>query len=209
MMGGLTNRDDVIDAFNVSRETLERLDAVIATLDDWRQRVNLIGPREWPVIWSRHVADSLQLQPLVGTPNSLVDLGSGAGFPGLVLSCVLGPSAKVTLVESAGKKCAFLRAAAKSAGLNVSVLHTRIETAPHLEADVVTARALSALPKLLEYAAPWTENSAVCVFPKGESVDDELTEARRTWNFTVEVTPSRTSPSGRILKLSEVQRREP
>ncbi|MEL6567059.1 MAG: 16S rRNA (guanine(527)-N(7))-methyltransferase RsmG [Pseudomonadota bacterium] len=209
MKEGLTNRDEVIDAFNVSRETLERLDAVIATLDDWRQRVNLIGPREWPVIWSRHVADSLQLQALVGTPNSIVDLGSGAGFPGLVLSCVLGPSTKVTLVESVGKKCAFLRAAAESAVLNVSVLQTRIEAAPPFDADIVTARALSALPKLLEYAAPWTENGAICVFPKGESVDDELTEARRTWNFTIEVTPSRTSPSGRILKLSEVQRREP
>ncbi|MEL6752576.1 MAG: 16S rRNA (guanine(527)-N(7))-methyltransferase RsmG [Pseudomonadota bacterium] len=204
----LDTREDVLAAFDVSRETTERLDAILETLDDWRTRVNLIGPREWPVIWSRHVADSLQLADLVGAPLDLVDLGSGAGFPGLVLAAALGDNTKVTLIESVGKKCAFLRAASETAGLNVQVTQSRIEAAPVSPAEIVTARALSALPKLLEYAAPWTENGAICVFPKGESAEEELTLARRAWSFHVESVPSRTSPTGRILKLSEVRRCE-
>lgn len=202
-------REDVLSAYDVSRETEERLDAILATLDAWRGRVNLVGPREWPVIWSRHVADSLQLVDLLRGAGRIVDLGSGAGFPGLVLSASLGPAAHVTLVESVGKKCAFLRAAADTAGLCVDVRQSRIEAVAPFDADAVTARALSALPKLLEYAVPWTENGAFCVFPKGESAEGELTEARKAWSFHVEITPSRTSSSGRILKLSEIQRREP
>lgn len=203
------SREDVLAAFNVSRETEQRLDAILDTLDSWRGRVNLVGPREWPVIWSRHIADSLQLVDLVRGARHIVDLGSGAGFPGLVLAAALGPDVQLTLVESVGKKCAFLRAAADGAGLGVDVRQSRIKSVAPFPADAVTARALSALPKLLEYAAPWTENGAFCVFPKGESVEDELTEARKAWSFHVEVTSSRTSSSGRILKLSEIQRREP
>ncbi|MEM9739587.1 MAG: 16S rRNA (guanine(527)-N(7))-methyltransferase RsmG [Pseudomonadota bacterium] len=208
MIAPLRSREDVLSEFNVSRETTQRLDAIVETLDFWRQRVNLIGPREWPVIWTRHIADSLQLLPFIGSARSIVDLGSGAGFPGLVIAAERHQAAEVTLVESVGKKCGFLRAASRAAGLSVEVKPLRIEHLEPFPADVVVARALASLPKLLEYASKWTDRGAFCVFPKGESAEDELTEARQRWIFSLDVMPSRTSPSGQILKLTEVQRRE-
>ena len=124
----MMNSDDraaFLAEFDVSRETSERLDAVILTLDAWRQRSNLIGPREWPQIWTRHVADSFQILPFIPETTRCVDLGSGAGFPGLIISAAR-PEGHVTMMESVGKKCAFLRAAIEAAGLNASVYQGRI-----------------------------------------------------------------------------------
>lgn len=206
MIAPEADRDTVLAAFDVSRETAARLDAVIDTLDEWHGRMNLVGSREWPHIWSRHVADSLQLLPLVEGANSILDLGSGAGFPGLILAAALGPSTPVTLVESVGKKCAFLRAASAAADLNVRVLQDRIESLEPFDVDVVTARALAALPELLNYSEPWTSRGALAIFQKGEIWQEELTQARQRWTFAHEVIPSRTSASGRILKLTEICR---
>lgn len=200
-------RDSLPGAFDVSRETLARLDAIIAELDAWRLKVNLIGPREWPTIWHRHVADGLQLMPLLGSARRVVDLGSGAGFPGLVIAAAL-EGGHVTMVESVGKKCAFLHAAIQAAGLPARVEQARIESVDVDDIEVVTARALAPLPKLLELSAKWLESGAFGVFPKGENLDEELTAARQRWTFSAEVIPSRTSPTGQILTVSEVRKRD-
>ena len=160
-------RADVMSAFDVSRETIARLDRIVATLDDWRGRINLIGPKEWPLVWSRHIADSLQLLPHLPADGDIVDLGSGAGFPGLVIAAALAPGGQVELVESVGKKCAFLRAAAEAAELPATVRQTRIESVAPRRVDAVTARALAPLPKLLELAYPWLERGGIGLFPKG------------------------------------------
>jgi 16S rRNA (guanine527-N7)-methyltransferase len=204
--GGFT-RDSLAGAFDVSRETLARLDAIIAELDAWRGKVNLVGPREWPMIWHRHVADGLQLMPLLGSARRVVDLGSGAGFPGLVIAAAL-EDGHVTMIESVGKKCAFLRAAIQAAHLPARVEQARIESVDVEDVEVVTARALAPLPKLLELSAKWLEAGAFGVFPKGENLDEELTAARQRWTFTAEVIPSRTSPTGQILTVSEVRKRD-
>lgn len=204
----MMNSDDraaFLAGFDVSRETSERLDTVILTLDAWRKRSNLIGPREWPQIWSRHVADSYQILPHIPETANCVDLGSGAGFPGLVISAAR-PKGHVTMMESVGKKCAFLRAAIDAAGLNASVYQGRIEAAPPSDADIVTARAFAPLPKLLEYAWPWMKNGAMGVFLKGERWNEELTDARQSWNFAYEAIPSRTGGSGVILIVRELKR---
>ena len=203
-----TSREAVVREFCVSRETLARLDAIIETLDSWRGRVNLIGPCEWPVIWWRHVADSLQLVPLLEDAERIVDLGSGAGFPGLVVAAALSGRSRVTLVESTGKKCAFLRGAGEAAGLDLDVRQGRIENLMPFPVDAITARALAPLPRLLKLAEMWTSNGAFCVFPKGESAEEELTAARKGWNFQLESVASRTARNARILKLSKVKRHD-
>ncbi len=196
-------------AEGLSQETMARLERVIAELDAWRTRINLIGPKEWPRIWSRHVGDSVQLFDHIRPSHRVVDLGSGAGFPGLVVACAIGPGAtgRVTMVESAGKKAAFLRAAGAAARLPADVLNERVEALAHRPlADIVTARAFAPLPRLLEYAAPWLEAGAVGLFHKGEHWKEELTEARKEWTLAHEAIPSRTGGSGVILKLSEARR---
>ena len=158
----MTRQDDraaFLAANDVSRETLDRLDQVIATLDVWRQKSNLIGPKEWPQIWTRHVGDSWQLLDHIPETARVVDLGSGAGFPGLMIAAAR-PSGHVTMVESVGKKCAFLRAAIDAAGLPASVHQGRVEAAPPISAEFVTARAFAPMPKLLDYAAPWLRKGA-------------------------------------------------
>jgi 16S rRNA (guanine527-N7)-methyltransferase len=151
------------------------------------------------------VADSYQILPHISETANCVDLGSGAGFPGLVISAAR-PKGHVTMMESVGKKCAFLRAAIDAAGLNASIYQGRIEAAPPSDADIVTARAFAPLPKLLEYAWPWMKNGAMGVFLKGERWNEELTDARQSWNFAYEAIPSRTGGSGVILIVRELKR---
>jgi 16S rRNA (guanine527-N7)-methyltransferase len=205
----MTDQNDraaFLAAHDVSRETLARLDRVIATLDDWRMRSNLIGPKEWPQIWTRHVGDSVQLLDRIPDTAKVVDLGSGAGFPGLVIAAAR-PAGHVTLMESVGKKCAFLRAAIEAADLPATVYQGRIESAPPIEADYVTARAFAPMPQLLDYAAPWLCNGATGVFPKGERWKEELTAAQQRWNFAYQAIPSRSGGSGVILIVREATRR--
>ena len=199
------DRAAFLAANDVSRETLERLDRVLATLDDWRNRTNLIGPREWPVIWARHVADCFQLLDYIPDDARVVDLGSGAGFPGLIIAAAR-PHGHVTMIESVGKKCAFLRAAIDAAGLSATVRQERVESLGPTPADIVTARAFAPLPKLLDYAAPWLKSGATGLFLKGERWKEELTEARQRWNFACEAIPSRVGGSGRLLIVRELRR---
>ena len=193
---------------DVSRETFERLEAVLNCLDEHRKRMNLIGPSEWDHIWRRHIADSLRLLPYVPMDSRIVDLGSGGGFPALPLACVLteGGTGHVTMVETVGKKCAFLRAAVVAADLNATVRQGRVENCADIEADIITARAFAPLPKLLDYAAPWLEKGGMGLFHKGERWKEELTAASKEWTFAHEAIPKRDGGAGVILKIAEVSR---
>jgi 16S rRNA (guanine527-N7)-methyltransferase len=195
----------------VSRETVARLDRFVAVLLDWQSRVNLIAPSTAPHLWTRHIADSLQLLALAPQARVWADLGSGAGFPGLVIACALAerPGACVHLVESNAKKAAFLQAAARQASVPAVVHGMRVvdfvATAPPVE--VVTARALAPLSDLLTMAYPMFKKGAVGLFPKGQKVDVELTEAAKWWNIEATLAVSRTDPNARIVVVRSARRR--
>jgi 16S rRNA (guanine527-N7)-methyltransferase len=193
----------------VSRETMARLDRVVGLLLEWQQTRNLIAASTIPQIWTRHVADSMQLLDLAPDAKLWVDLGSGGGFPGLVLACALAekPGARVHLVESSGKKCAFLQAAIDAARLPAEVHCRRIEDfipAFPTKPDAVTARALAPLPKLLALAYPLLKSAPRGLFPKGQDVAVELTAASKCWNIGYRLVPSRTDARGRILVIESL-----
>lgn len=200
---------------SVSRETFSRLEAIVVLLGKWQRTINLVANASLPEVWTRHVADSLQLVHHV--PEKAlrwVDLGSGGGFPGLVVAAVIAerPGAKVHLVESDTRKAAFLREAARLADLPVEVHAARIEDVAQKLApgtDVVSARALAALPKLLDLAAPFLEEGALGVFPKGRDAGRELTEAGKGWTLGAELAPSLSDPEGRIVLVRAARRAAP
>ncbi len=188
----------------VSRETRERLAAYVALLAKWNARINLVGPATLPDVWRRHMLDSAQIHPRVAAAATLVDLGSGAGLPGLVLAILGGPH--VHLIESDARKCAFLHEAARVTGTKVTIHNKRIEAAPRIEADVVTARALAPLAQLLDHAVRFLKPAGKCVFLKGARQADELTEARKTWHMRVTERQSLSDPSGMILEVESPAR---
>ena len=193
------------EATGVSRETLDRLAAYEATLRKWQPKINLVGPSTLPDSWRRHFLDSAQLFPLI--PESarvLVDLGSGAGFPGLVLAIMGVP--EVHMIESDARKCAFLREAARAADTRVTVHNKRIEAVPPIAADVVSARALAPLSDLLSWAHPFVGNRGIGIFPKGQNVEEELTDTTKYWKMRTERFDSRTDPTGTILRVSGIDR---
>jgi 16S rRNA (guanine527-N7)-methyltransferase len=196
----------------VSRETLRRLDIFVDTLLTWNARTNLIATSTVPHLWTRHVADSLQLLELAPDARVWVDLGSGAGFPGLVIACALAdsPGAKVHLVESNAKKAAFLREAARLTQAPAVVHAERIERFVEVfsnSVNVVTARALAPLKTLLDQSVSLLKTGALGLFPKGQDVDAELTEATKYWNIKVNLALSRTDPKGRIVVVQALERR--
>jgi 16S rRNA (guanine527-N7)-methyltransferase len=206
-----SDRDRALALCPVSRETADRLDSIVALLEKWQRTINLVAPATLPQVWTRHVADSLQLVPLAGEAKRWVDLGSGGGFPGLVVAAVLAerPDADLTLIESDSRKAAFLREAARIAELPATVLPARIEqVAPRIAAgvEVVSARALAPLPKLLPLAEPFIAQGALGLFLKGQDVDNELTEASKSWNVEASIVESRTDRSGRILIVRKANR---
>lgn len=210
------DRATVLETLNVSRETADRLTAYVELLQKWQKRINLIADSTLSDIWGRHILDSAQLVHLA-PPSALgwVDLGSGAGLPGLVLAILLRErsGASVTLIEANQKKCAFLREAIRVTDAPARVLSQRIETA--LSADVirscnvVTARALAPLPQLLTWASPLLTKGALGLFLKGQDVDVELTEAAKSWTMDAELLPSQTDPHGRILCVRALASRQP
>jgi 16S rRNA (guanine527-N7)-methyltransferase len=196
----------------VSRETAARLDRFVELLLKWQRVSNLIADSTVPHLWTRHIADSLQLIPLAPEARTWVDLGSGAGFPGLVLGCVLGDTsgARVHLVESNAKKAAFLREAARVSGAGAAVQHGRAEDViPDWRepVDVVTARALAPLSVLVEFAAPMVKRGAKALLLKGQDVEAELTETTKYWNIEAVILPSRTDSTGRIIEIRALERR--
>jgi 16S rRNA (guanine527-N7)-methyltransferase len=196
-------------ATGVSRETLARLKAYAGALADWNTRHNLVSRASLEDVWKRHIWDSAQLAPLIPTTaESLVDLGSGAGFPGIVLAILLRerPGFRTVLYESIRKKSEFLTAAAATAGLTTEVRCSRAEEASTEMFDVVTARACAPLSKLLGYAMPFQQPSTVNLFLKGQNVEAELTEAHKYWKMFVNRRPSQTDPLGTILEIREPAR---
>lgn len=194
-------------ALNVSRETLARLKAFVSLLEEWNVRHNLVSRQSLADVWRRHVYDSAQLCPLIPPEAAtFVDLGSGAGFPGLVLAILLAhrPSFRCVLYEATGKKCDFLVHVADRVGVAVEVRKQRIEAAAPEPFDVVTARALAPLDQLLTYAQPFQGPHTLNLFLKGRSALQELTAARKIWRMQATQHPSRSDPSGVILAIREL-----
>ena len=185
-------------------ETRLRLHCFADLLARWNRRINLIAPRDLPNLWTRHIEDSLQVVPFIPPDTAVTDLGSGAGFPGLIIAICTGNP--VVLVESDTRKASFLREAARETGARTTIVNGRIEDVVIPPAPVVTARALAPLPLLLEWAVPLLRPDGVCLFLKGRRAADELTDAAATWHMTIARTPSRTDPNGVILALSHIRR---
>jgi 16S rRNA (guanine527-N7)-methyltransferase len=189
----------------VSRETLARLEAYATLLTQWSVRINLVGRDTIADLWRRHILDSAQLRRFVpSTAHSLIDLGSGAGFPGLILAILGAPG--VELIEADSRKCAFLREAARIAETDVTIRQCRVRAVPPHLVDVVTARALAPLDRLLELALPFLGPKTVCLFLKGERAAQELTLARKHWTMTASLSQSRSDPRGVVLRLQQVAR---
>jgi 16S rRNA (guanine527-N7)-methyltransferase len=195
----------------VSRETLDRLDRFVAVLLEWQQRMNLIASSTEPKVWTRHIADSLQLLALAPQARIWVDLGSGAGFPGLIIACAIAdrPGARVHLVERSTKKAAFLREAVRATNAPAEVHAVRLEdfvenlTVP---VDVVTARALAPLAGLLTATYPLLKTGTLGLFPKGQDVDAELTQAAKCWSIRSSLAPSLTDSKARIVSITGIER---
>ena len=196
----------LIENDHVSRETEERLHAYMALLRKWNERINLVSPKDMDNLWERHILDSLQLVPLIKGRRQFVDMGSGGGFPGIVVG--IATDIPGVLIESDQRKSAFLREAARVTGARLSVLPCRLGRAEVAPAPVVTARALAPLEKLLEWARPLLEPDGVGLFLKGRQAEQEIEEAARTWRFDVRSWPSKTSPDGVILEVSNFNRAE-
>lgn len=189
----------------VSRETLERLKIYADLLVEWQGYFNLVSKNSIPMMWHRHFYDSAQLLALAPEGSGpWLDLGSGAGFPGMVLA-IMGRE-NISLVESNGKKVKFLIEVAKATGTKVRVVHDRIEKIKPFKAAVLSARAVASLPDLLDSLAPFIDDHSICLFPKGQDVEFELTAAAKCWNMNVERCPSHTSSDSQVLRLRHVQR---
>jgi 16S rRNA (guanine527-N7)-methyltransferase len=192
----------------VSRETEERLAIFVELLDRWRHKINLISNSTFPSVWTRHVADSAQLPALAPEARRWVDMGSGAGFPGLVIAIQLAdvPGALVHCIESDGRKCAFLREVARATGAAAAIHPVRVE-AIDLESigavDAVTARAFAPLPLTLKLARPWMERGAIAVFPRGESAKDQIAALPEAWIHAIETLPSVVNPKAAILRIRQ------
>ena len=204
----MTDREAFQAAFDVSRETMVQFDAYAALLASWQERMNLVGPSTLPAIWTRHFADSAQLLALAGSGRSWLDVGAGAGFPGIVIA-LLDPSAQLTLVESIAKKCRFLDEVTESLGLSGRVLieNRRVETLPRQKFDIITARALAALGQLFDWGLPYAGSGTRWLLPKGIRVLEELAVATERFAFDHVLVQSQTDPDARIVVASGVKRR--
>jgi 16S rRNA (guanine527-N7)-methyltransferase len=193
------------EELHVSRETLERLTVYLELLRRWQRAINLVGQGTLGDPWRRHFLDCAQVAALVPAgAATLVDLGSGAGFPGMVLA-ILGVQG-VELIESDLRKAQFLREVARATGASVKVHGARIEHLAGWPADVITARALAPLPRLLVLAERFMTADSVCLFLKGRSGARELTEARVSWHMKAEMLPSLSQPTGMVLQLRGIRR---
>ncbi len=196
--------------YNVSRETYDKLKLYQQALCEWQNKFNLVSKNSLEDAWNRHFVDSAQLFSLLPpTAKSLVDLGSGAGFPGMVLAIMAEektPYLKLTLVESINKKTVFLNYVKQVCNCsNVEIVNDRIEKVTNKKFDVVTARALIALADLLTYAYPLLKKNGICIFPKGRSFAEEIKKAQNNWTFEYQTIPSRTSPDSVILIIKKLK----
>ena len=217
-----TNPDveNLVQAFNVSRETIDRLRVYQSLLGKWQNSINLVGPATLRQFWTRHVADSAQLASLVSPlARNWVDLGSGGGFPGLVIALMWAgrpalDGGVVHLIESDGRKCAFLKTVIRETGAPAMVHEGRIEEVRQQNpetftgVDVVSARALAPLDKLLFMSASYFDIHTIGLFMKGRGWQDELTACRDSWNMGLEVVPSKTDQEAKILVCRQPEPRQ-
>ncbi|QEN88698.1 16S rRNA (guanine(527)-N(7))-methyltransferase RsmG [Labrys sp. KNU-23] len=207
-----SDRREALQSLPVSRETVGDFDLYVELLQRWQKIKNLVAPSTLSQVWTRHVADSAQLLPLLGKARTIVDLGSGAGFPGMVLAIANKSVSgfRVHLVESNGRKASFLREVARATGAPATVHAVRIEDFVSNwpdRADLITARALASLPELLDYSAELLKTGARALFLKGQDVEQELTQATKYWNIQAELIPSLTDSTGQIVSIEAATRR--
>lgn len=194
----------------VSRETFDRLETFVALLRKWNPKINLVSAATLPEVWQRHILDSLQVFDVAATTSGhWADLGTGGGFPGLVVALVAAeeaPELRVTLVESDQRKAAFLAAVLRETGVRADLRAERIEALPPLAADVLSARALAPLPRLLDHAARHLAPGGRALFPKGQTHGEEVAEGLASWQFRVQKHPSRTDSQAVILEIEDISR---
>ena len=209
---GDSDRERVLAEYDVSRETAQALDLYVQELTRWQRVKNLVGPDTLVEVWTRHIADALQLLALAPNSQTWVDLGSGAGIPGLILA-IAGrerPMFHVKLIESNARKCAFLTETARRTKAPATIHNARIETAIETcrGTNIVCARALAPLTQLLAWTEPLLTTGTQALFPKGRDASAELTDAAQRWNLEFDSIPSRTDPQARILRITALSRRE-
>lgn len=201
-----------MEKYNVSRETFEKLKCYQSLLIEWQANFNLVSQSSLNEAWNRHFLDSAQLFKYIPeTAQALVDFGSGAGFPGMVLAIMAKektPYLKVTLVESIKKKTLYLKEVAEKTSVDVNIINERIENISFQKFDVITSRAMTSLTDLLGYAFPFCKKETVCIFPKGKKYAEELAEAHKNWLFKCSVEPSEQSEEGRILIIKNIQKKK-
>ena len=206
----ISDRDDLLQQLNVSRETEERLDTYVALLRKWTKRINLVSPKTVDDIWTRHIADSAQLLSFKPADASKwADLGSGGGFPGAVvaiLSSEAHPNLDVSLVEADQRKAAFLRSVSRQTGVDFAVIAERIEDVGPIGADVVSARALAPLSQLLGYVDRHLKAGGTALLPKGAGWRQENASALEKWRFDCKNYPSKTDADAVILEIGEIKR---
>lgn len=205
------DRDLALALTPVSRETAVRLQILVEELRRWQSVKNLVGPNTLQQVWTRHVADSLQLLDLTPAARTWLDVGSGAGFPGLVLG-IAGldrDGMRIDLVESNSRKCAFLRHVVRLTAAPITIHEARIEevAGEFIGVDVVTARAVAPLPQLVAWTQGLLTTGTVGLFPKGRGVESELTEAAKSWTFDMQLLPSRTDSEARIVRIQSLNQR--
>ena len=203
-------KDDFASRFDVSRETMERLEIYATLLRKWTKRINLVAPGTVDVLWERHFTDSAQILTLAPqAATKWVDLGSGGGFPGAVVALMASatrPDFIMTLIESDQRKATFLRAVVRETDTKLNVLAKRAEAANPSHADIVTARALAPLERLLGYVSHHICEKGIALLPKGANASSEVELARKTWSFTCESIPSMTDNQAAILKIGDIKR---
>lgn len=194
---------------DVSRETQERLETYRLLLEKWTKKINLVAPDTLADSASRHFQDSAQLRKLVACqPNSWVDIGSGGGFPGLVMAILAygeGWKTEFTLIESDQRKAAFLRTVSRETGVPVDVISKRVENVDPRQAEVVSARALAPLPRLIPWVRRHMHPAGAAFLPKGRNYQQELEEARDNFDFSLEISPSETDSEAVILKIGDIK----
>jgi 16S rRNA (guanine527-N7)-methyltransferase len=199
-----------VGGLSVSRETFAALQALEALVRRWTPAINLVSKSTLPHLWTRHIVDSAQLFSLCPeSAETWVDIGSGGGFPGLVIAILARetrPSLRVTLVESDLRKATFLRHAAQALKLDVKVESQRIESLAPLHADVLSARALASLPELVAIASQHLQPNGLAIFPKGARFQEELAQARERWAFDVDTRPSLSDGEAAILVIRSIHR---
>ncbi|MDB2519676.1 16S rRNA (guanine(527)-N(7))-methyltransferase RsmG [Planktomarina temperata] len=202
-------QQETLASLNVSRETEAQLNDFVALVEKWNPVINLIAKGSIPNIWSRHIEDSAQIIALAKLSDYWIDIGSGGGFPGIVVAICLkeiSPSTCVALVESDMRKATFLRQAAALLELNCEIHSSRIESLTIAPAATLSARALAPLPSLLDYAETLVEKDGVCLLMKGQTYQDELAAAQKSWSFEHDIVQSQTDSNAAVLKIRNIRR---